>query len=276
MIRFFFIVVGIGMVGIAAFAPQAMAQEKKKTHPVDVAELYQEVRVLRELRDLDLTIDQMRAWLPLAKSTSLAVPRAINANATLEKILAALRSELVQDTKDDTIEELEDKLYEILETQNVETNDAFPGPISNQARKHAVEAAKKLELRQILAFAAKNTLVDPRETIEETLNLGKDFDKEGWGELRDETADLIAEVLGGLDEAKFACSKQAVAAALERLHTKKADGPQIDREVNDLLNGQAPTALLQNGLEVHVARILSMPRLENALESRLQAKGKAK
>jgi hypothetical protein len=240
----------------------------KKTD--DLTNLSLEVEALQALHALEITNAQLKDLLSIAKECA-EKPRSrtpAKASDAYRKVLLDLRNALIRRDAD-RIDELKEKLDDLIEKEPPEFDTDFETTAT--ARTSAPGAFKRLEFKQLLAFVHEqgDTLADPRESILTALEEGKDKKGDEWTAIRNQTADAVAEVLAGANAAKVAEAARSVKALLDKWHGKPASTEAIDPEIKLIVGGQLPTDLLRNALEVHLASILSNPRMPAAMEARL-------
>src|SRR5438477_6769474 len=102
----------------------------------DLTALGLEVSALQTLQDLDLEADQLKALKGLAKGAAAPKPatKAVKASEAFAKTLKDLRAALIKGD-DDKISELQAKLDDLREKENIDLGDRLP--LTDSARKRA-------------------------------------------------------------------------------------------------------------------------------------------
>jgi len=268
----------IGSGGSSARSPQKKDKGKgaAKQDPAaakrtdDLTNLTMKVEALQALHALEISNAQLKDLLSIAKECA-EKPRSrtpAKASDAYRKALLDLRNALVRRDAD-RIDELKEKLDDLIEKESPEVDTDFETTAA--ARTQAPTAFKRLEFKQLLAFVHDqgDTLADPREAIRAALEDGKDKKGDEWTAIRDQSAEAVAEVLAGANAAKVAEAARSVKALLDKWHGKTASADGIEPEIKQIIGGQLPTDLLRNAIEVHLASILSNPRMPAAIEARL-------
>jgi hypothetical protein len=221
----------------------------------------------------------MKALAKVAKET--AEPDRMRnpgkASDEYKKALTALRDALADGNDDDKIGELEDAFADLEEKESPTLGDAVE--VTTAARKHAPEAFKKMrpsQLASYLGFLADD-LVDPHDELIATMKEVRDIKNEEWKDKRDDLADDLAWLLGGVDEKKAKRFNEAVVALVNKAKDlsddeykdKQAD---LEKEAEKLTGEVGPERVLRNRVEHTLAELLSNPRLGAALDARLKGK----
>ncbi len=260
------------------FADPKKEEAKKDAEPT-LAELSMEMQALRTLYNLRLTTGQMKALAKVANETAEPDRKRNPGEASDEyrKALTALRDALADGSDDDKIGELEDAFADLEEKESPTLGDTVE--ITAAARKHAPEAFKKMrpsQLASYLGFLADD-LVDPHDELIATMKEVRDVKNEDWKDKRDDLADELAWLLGGVDEKKAKRFNEAVVLLVnkakglsdEEYKEKQAD---LEKEAEKLTGEVGPERVLRNRVEHTLAELLSNPRLGAALEARLKGK----
>src|SRR5260370_4742874 len=120
-------------------------------------------------------------------------------------------------------------------------------------------------------------MVDTHEELIATMKEVRDVKKEDWKDKREDLADELAWLLGGVDEKKAKRFNEAVVLLVnkakglsdEEYKEKQAD---LEKEAEKLTGEVGPERVLRNRVEHTLAELLSNPRLGAALEARLKGK----
>ncbi len=259
------------------------AEPEKRTKKDDaeptLAELSMEVQALRTVYNLRLTPDQMKALAKLAKGAAEPARKRNGGTATddYRKALAELRDALADARDDDKIADLEDTFSELDEKETPEMDDAVE--ITAPARKHAPEVFKKMKPSQLasyLGFLAEN-VVDPEDVLVALLKEVRGLKDDEWKDRRDDLADELGWLLGGVDDKKSKKFNEAVVALINKVKALsdadyKTRQAALEQEAEKLVAEVGPERVLRNRVEKTLAELLSNPRLGAALEARLKEK----
>jgi hypothetical protein len=265
----------LSLTGGAAFG------DEKKDVPKDaelgLAELSMEVQALRTLYNLRLTTEQMKELAKYAKDTAEA-PRKRNqgkASDEYRKTLTELRDALAAASDDDKIADLEDAYTELEEKEKPDMDDSVEA--TKAARKRAPDIFKKMrpsQLASYLGFLAED-VVDPVDVLLSTMKDIRAANSEEWKDRRDDLAEELGWLLGGVDEKKAQKVNDQVVEFLNKVKalsddeykSKQAD---LENEAGNLAGEVGPERVLRNRVERTFAELLSNPRLEAALAWRLR------
>jgi hypothetical protein len=258
------------------FADSNKDEPKKDAEPT-LAELSLEVKALRTLDDLRLTTDQMKALAKVAKDTAEPARKRNPGKASDEyrKTLTQLRDALAAANDDEKIAELEDAFAALEEKENPDMDDTVE--VTAAARKQAPEAFKKLrpsQLASYLGFLADD-VVDPLDVLLSTMKDVRGLKNDDWKDRRDDLAEELGILLGGVDEKKAKRVNDAVVALVDKAKGLsdddfKAKQADLEKEAEKLVGEVGPERVLRNRVERTLAELLSNPRLGAALEARLK------
>jgi len=260
----------------------ALGDEKKsdsKEAELGLAELSMEVQALRTLYNLRLTAEQMKALAKFAKETAEPARKRNQGKASDEyrKVLTELRDALAAASDDDKIGDLEDAYSEREEKEKPDMDDGVE--VTDAARKRTPEVFKRMrpsQLASYLGFLAED-MVDPLDVLLSTMKEIRGINNEDWKDRRDDLAEELGWLLGGVDEKKEQKVNDAVIAFLNKVKalneedykTKQAD---LEKEAQKLTDEIGPERVLRNRVERTFAELLSNPRLDAALALRLAEK----
>jgi hypothetical protein len=255
--------------------------DEKKDDPKDaepgLAELSMEMQALRTLYNLRLTTEQMKMLAKYAKDTA-ETPRKRNqgkASDEYHKLLTELRDALAAASDDDKIADLEDAFTEAEEKEKPDMDDGVE--VTAAARKRAPEVFKKIrpsQLASYLGFLAED-VVDPFDVLVSTMKDIRAGNNEDWKDRRDDLAEELGWLLGGVDEKKAEKFNDQVVALLNKVKALndddyKAKQADLENEAEKLVGEVGPDRVLRNRVERTFAELLSNPRLEAALALRLK------
>jgi hypothetical protein len=253
--------------------------EAKADGELSLVELSMEMQALRTLNNLRLTPEQMKALAKVAGDTAEPTRKrnAGKASDAYRKALTELHDALATADDDDKIADLEDAFAELEEKEKPDMDDTVT--LTGEARKQAPLAFKKMRPSQVagyLGFLAEE-IVDPQDVLVTTMQEVRGIRDEDWKDRRDDLAEELGYLLGGVDEKKSKRFSDAVVALVDKAKkmndedykTKKAD---LEAEAEKLVSEVEPERVLRNRVERTLAELLSNPRLEAALALRLKEK----
>jgi hypothetical protein len=253
--------------------------EPKKDAEPGLAELSMEMQALRTLYNLRLTTEQMKTLAKFAKDTAEPARKRNQGKASDEyrKVLTELRDALAAASDDDKIADLEDAFTDLEEKEKPDMDDGVE--VTGAARKRAPEVFKKMrpsQLASYLGFLAED-VVDPMDVLMSTMKDVRGINNEDWKDRRDDLAEELGWLLGGVDEKKAQKLNDAVVAFLNKVKALndddyKATEADLEKEAEKLVGEIGPERVLRNRVERTFAELLSNPRLEAALALRLKEK----
>jgi hypothetical protein len=174
------------------------------------------------------------------------------------------------------VEELEDRLSELTESEEPELDDGVA--ITPSARKHVAEVLRTLRPRQVAEYvgAISEDIGDPQERLIAAFEQIRSDKTENWEEVRDEQADDLAWLLGGLDSARFKAIHDEVANLLTDVHKLDSDTftkqrSDLEKKARGIGSDVAATDVLRHAMERALAQLLSNPELGPAVEARLKS-----
>jgi hypothetical protein len=250
------------------------AAEPGKT---DLNELSMEVDALLALHKFDFTaaqLDAIRKWTSETAQKSGKRQEA-KGNDKLRQTLMDLRAALVKmDRDEDQITELETRLTELKDADDVELDDDVE--ISDGARRRAPEALRLLTPAQVLAYLNEyaDDIPDPMERLTEALEVAGDLNDADWKEFGEEVIDDLSWIIGGVDKKRAKAAAEQVARWLlqvrlaAKTRTLARQRPELDKAARQLVAQVPPTAVLHNFIERALAELLSNPRLATAIDGR--------
>jgi hypothetical protein len=254
-------------------------KDEKKEAELPLPELSLEVKALRTLYDLRLTTEQMKALAKLAKETAQPAVKRNPGMASDEyrKALTELRDALVDASDDDKIGDLEDAYAMLEEKEHPDMNDTVD--LTAAARKRGPEVFKKMRPSQLASYLGylADDVVDPQEVLVATMKEVRGIKDDDWKDRRDDLAEELGFLLGGLDEKKAKEFSDAVVELVNKAKKLsdddfKAKQADLEKEAEKLVGGVSPDRVLRNQVERTLAELLSNPRLAAALAARLKDK----
>ncbi len=235
------------------------------------------MQALRTLYNLRLTTEQMKTLAKFAKDTAEPARKRNQGKASDEyrKVLTELRDALAAASDDDKIADLEDAFTDLEEKEKPDMDDGVE--VTGAARKRAPEVFKKMrpsQLASYLGFLAED-VVDPMDVLMSTMKDVRGINNEDWKDRRDDLAEELGWLLGGVDEKKAQKLNDAVVAFLNKVKALndddyKATEADLEKEAEKLVGEIGPERVLRNRVERTMAELLSNPRLEAALALRLK------
>jgi hypothetical protein len=256
----------------------AQADEPAKEAKPPLTELSQEVSALQALYTLNLTRPQMETLRKLAGETASRPPKAadVKASAKFRKALTDLRDALVtQPPDDDRVENLSDRVNDLRDAEQLDLDDGVE--VTDEAVERATEVLKLLTARQVAGYVATvaDDIGDPLESLQAALDQAKAASAEQWAQLRDETADEVSQLVGGLDAEKAGRVRDQVVQFLIVARSLKPDEfkaqrPALEKKARQIVGDLGPTEVLRHVMEHALAELLSNPQLPRALDRRLK------
>ena len=267
--------VALGLVVGAAYGDEK--KDDRKDAELGLAELSMEVQALRTLYNLRLTNEQMKELAKYAKDAAEPARKRNQGKASDEyrKVLTELRDALAAASDDDKIGDLEDAFTELEEKEKPDMDDSVEA--TGPARKRAPELFKKMrpsQLASYLGFLADD-VVDPQDVLVSTMKEIRSANNEEWKDRRDDLAEELGWLLGGVDEKKAQKVNDQVVAFLNKVKALgddefKAKQADLEMEAEKLTGDVGPDRVLRNRVERTFAELLSNPRLGAALVLRLK------
>jgi hypothetical protein len=239
-------------------------------------ELSLEVQALRTLYQLQLTPEQLKLLQKLARETAQPPRDRAKEKASKEyrRLLVSLRNALA-DEDGDRVDSLEEQLDELVDSEKPEVDDAVE--VTPAARKRVPEVLRKLKPSQLAAFyrARADGMADPEDRLVEALDKVRGLDRDSWKAVRDDVAEDLGGLLGGLDPDKAGRAADRVVALLSKARglsdeEYKAQRPALEKEAREVAGQSGPDEILRHAAERELAQLLSNPRLAAAMRTRLK------
>ena len=274
-LRWFVLAAGC-LIAAANVCPSA---DPKEPLPKDETNaLHDQVNVLYTLYQLEATTAQLEAMQKIAKTTA-GKPRTAKGpkvSAALHKAMLDLRTALVANADD--VSDKFDALEDLKEKEKVDFDDEVK--LTDAARKATPDLLKKFTARQIASFVADyaEDFPDPLEKITEGFDDIRQADAKDWKAERNDVAEEVGWLVGGLDPAADEKIKDQVIALLDKVHALKDDEfkakrAALTKEAQGIIGEISPLVIIRHWVERSLAEVLSNPQLPAALEARL-SKGK--
>jgi hypothetical protein len=260
-------------------ADPTMDDAKKDDAEPTLAELSMEMQALRTAYNLKLTTEQLKTLAKLAKDTAEPDRKRNGGKASddYRKALTELRDALADAGDDGKIADLEEAFTEQEEKETPDMDDAVE--VTAAARKHAPEMFKKMKPSQVASYLGflADDVIDPLDVLVSTLKEIRGLKDDEWKDRRDDLADELGWLLGGVDEKKSKRFNDAVVALVNKSKALSdvdynARQAALEQEAEKLATEVGPERVLRNRVEKTLAELLSNPRLGAALEARLKEK----
>jgi hypothetical protein len=267
----------------AALLALALSPGKRTDSPPRVdpearaLDLALEIQALRTLYLLNFTTEQVKKLQGIAKKVAEPDRDRDKPRITDEyrRVLVGLREALAANNED-KVENLEDRLAELTDSENPELDDAVS--VTAVARRHVVEVFRLLRPKQLASYfgSIAEEVADPQERLAaavEQVHVDKNDD---WEDVRDDLADDLGWLLGGLNAERSKAVRGQITELLTKAHNLNDDefGKQkADLEKAARAVGADATSMevLRHAVERALAKLLANPRLGPALEARLRA-----
>lgn len=242
----------------------------------ELVSLKLEVDALEKLYHLELNAKQLSSLLKLSEKTAAKapVPKEVQAGAEYRNVLKSLHDALLSQ-EEGSIRELSEKLDELHEKDTISIDDEFE--MTDAALSAAPQAFRLLSAAQIVAYLASldDEVPDPAERILSALEEGEELTGDEWKELRDETAEEVAWLVGGFKTESAARAKQSAIAFLDRGHRLQGEElnkqwPTLEKAAHQLVGNVSSLIVLQHYVERELAELLSNPRTTAALQLWIQ------
>jgi hypothetical protein len=240
----------------------------------DVNHLSMEVKALRVLRGLQATPAQIAEVARTGKKTGGKRAQREPAKAANSYVdaLKELRNNLVANDEE-KIEAAREKVEDLEEKESPDIDDTIE--ISDAAEIEAVRLLNLFSPQQVGAYADNlgDDFPDPVKAIADALDQSRDLKGDEWKAMRDDLADKISWLVGGLNGEKTLKIEQDVSKYLDQKH--KDGGKANDAEIRQLMGSPGPIVLLKNVVEHDLAELLSNSQLGVATRACLHGHGAA-
>jgi hypothetical protein len=249
-------------------------KQQKKPADADVNRLNLEYKALRALRNIEATPEQLSEITRLAKNTVAKGDKREPAKAANSYVdtLRDLRDALVKNDEQ-RIETLQEKLDGLNEKDPPDLDDEIE--ITDAAELEVQRLLSMLSPQQVVAYADSlgDDLSNPVELIQDGLEEGRELKGTDWESTRDELAEKVSWLVGGLNGENSSKIEEQVTRFLDSKHSAAGKpGPQ-ESEIRKLIGSPSATVVLNNILEHDLAVLLSNPQLEQATKACLKGQG---
>lgn len=239
-------------------------------------ELALEVQALRTLYLLRITPEQGKSIQKIAKEIAAPDRKRAKPQASddYRRVLASLRDALAADSED-KVNELEDRLVEATETEEPELDDAVR--ITAAARRKVPQVLRLLRPPQLASYfgSVAEDVGDPQERLVAALEQIRSDEDEDWEQTRDDLAEDLGWLWGGLDHDRNKALRGDVVALLNKARRMspeefKKQRAELEKEARSFGADVLATDVLRHAAERALALLLSNPRLGEALQARLK------
>lgn len=249
------------------------ALQGQNANNIDPNLLSMEVTALETLHHFKATPAQLQTIARLAKSTKAKVEKLEPAKAGADYVnaLQNLRDALLANDEQ-AIEKIQEQLGKIAEKNPPHLDNGFD--ITNAARRQVDGLYKMLTLRQLVLFADSfgDDIPEPVDMILRGLEETRKLNGKEWEEARDALADATSWLVVGLGSSKAGNIRSNLSAFLNREHGKAAEEKALRPRIRQIIGAPEPLDVLRNLLKHDLALLLSNPRLEEAVQERLNSK----
>lgn len=258
-------------------APSKPVDTPPKRPEPGIHRLTQEIYALRTLYQLRINTAQLKALEKLAPDTMAKerIHKKTKVSDDYRTIMNDLRKALVEADSDDRINELEEKLADLHESEAPEPDDTFD--VTEAARACVPEFYKLLKPYQLTLYFASQIeeTLDPLDEVVAALEDIREYKDEDWKEHRDELAEEMAWMICGLDQTKAEKVNKEIADLLTQARgLKEMDfkqkKPTLEKKAHKIIGKLDPSDVLRNHLQRTLADLLSNPRLDEVVKARLE------
>ncbi len=255
-------------------ASKPAAKPPAKPQGMTVTQLSQEVQALTALGDLDLQADQLKELAKLAAGAA-AEPgdaQAGKISDALQKCLKDLHAALAKGDEEKAVE-LRGKFDELTDKEEPEFGDDYEA--TDVAKKRVGQAIKLLTVRQLGGYIAGLELQEPHEMLMEAFEDVRGKTGDARTKQIQQTADDVAQMLFGENNPQAAKTKEQVKKLLEEAAGLKDDEfdkkfPGFEKRAKAIVGQADCLRVLRHIMERELAKLLSNPRLSNAIELRMK------
>jgi hypothetical protein len=257
-------------------APRQLSARPDEKADKDANSVMMEIDALRTLHSLELKDSQLKNLAKMAADTAgkIGKRKAAKASDKYLKLLVELRDAYAKNDED-KLNEGEEKLGMLNDTETPELDDAVE--MTDASREKAPELLKMLTVAQVANYVTNHTedFADPYEKILDGFTEGRTLKAEEWNETRDEIADTVGNLVGGIDSEKANKVTEDVKALLDKANklteaNYKKQAEKLRMDARAIVGDLGPTEILKNSLEHALATMLSNPRLPAAVDGRIK------
>jgi hypothetical protein len=245
--------------------------QQKKPADANVNRLSLEYKALRALRNLEATPAQISEIARIGKKTAAKPHKRDPAKAANNYVatLTELRDALVKDDEQ-KIESLQAKLDGLRDKEPPDLDDEIE--ITDAAELEVQRLLNMLSPQQVVAYADSlgDELPDPVDLIQDGLEEGRELKGAEWESTRDELAEKVSWLVGGLNGENTSKIEEQVTKYLDSKHSAAGKPGDLESEIRKLVGSPGPIVVLNNILEHDLAVLLSNPQLEHATRACLR------
>jgi hypothetical protein len=262
------------VLGLCLGLPCARGEPGKKG-PASLNLLSMEVAALQTLHEFRFTDTQLEALRKLAKDTASEVGarQAAKASRELQETLAQLREALIDATDEDQIDQLQEQLDSLRESEQPELDDGVE--VTEAAIRRAPEVFRMLRARQVAVYVAihDEEFDDPYELVVEALGKARGLGDKEWKVLRESIAEDVGWMTAGFNTDKATRTGEQVVQLLIQARTLKDEQfkkqrPELEKKARKIIGDVGSLQVIRHGVEKALAELLSNPRLSAALDAR--------
>jgi hypothetical protein len=268
------------LVLLAAVCLAAGPGEDARPQPAKTSlnDLSLEVTALQTLYQFQFKPEQLKLLRTWAKETIDAdgnTRPAAKASDAFRKALQNLRDALARGDDAEKIADLQEEVEDLRGKESPDLDEAVE--ITDAARRRAPELLRQLSARQVAGYLGTygDEAPDPLESLLEAIETVRGLNAEDWKALRQDIADAVGRLVGGLDADKASAVGDKAVQLLIRVRALKeaefkAQRAELEKEARELVGNAGPLDVLRHLVEYALAELLSNPRLPQAVAARLQ------
>jgi hypothetical protein len=253
---------------------QPADKQQKKPAEADVNRLSLEYKALHALRSLEATPAQISEIARMGKKTAAKPHKRDPAKAAANYVaaLTELRDALVKDDEQ-KIEALQGKLDGLREKDPPDLDDEIE--ITDAAELEVQRLLNMFTPQQVVAYADSlgDELPDPVDLIQDGLGEGRELKGAEWESTRDELAEKVSWLVGGLNGENTSKIEEQITKFLDSKHSAAGNPGDLESEIRKVVGSPGPIVVLNNILEHDLALLLSNPQLERATRACLRGQG---
>ncbi|HEV3143146.1 MAG TPA: hypothetical protein VGZ47_04600 [Gemmataceae bacterium] len=258
-------------------AQDTKKDEKKESMPLSLTAMRLEVEALNSFYTLKATPEQMKEIQKLAKQTSQPGRNYKDpmVSDNYKQVLEDLHAALVLATDEDQIDNLYDQYDQLNQSDKPKFDDDFE--ISEAARKAVPKILRQFKSGQVAGLLSYKVdeLVDPQDRLFAAFEEVRKASNEEWQSVRDDAARDVGYLTAGLDGPKDKRICEKAASLLDKARKLndeefKTQRAELEKQAKSLIGDLGPMDVLRHAVEYDLGRLLSNPRLAEALKQRLK------
>jgi hypothetical protein len=192
-----------------------------------------------------------------------------------KQVLEDLHAALVLATDEDQIDNLYDQYDQLNQSDKPKFDDDFE--ISEAARKAVPKILRQFKSGQVAGLLSYKVdeLVDPQDRLFAAFEEVRKASNEEWQSVRDDAARDVGYLTAGLDGPKDKRICEKAASLLDKARKLndeefKTQRAELEKQAKSLIGDLGPMDVLRHAVEYDLGRLLSNPRLAEALKQRLK------